>query len=111
MIIRIDARRLTDAVGLHAVVSEAFGFPATYGKNLDALIDCLSSLDNPRAGMTRFHVAAGQVAIVALEHLDAASKQASAQASALIDALAFVNWRRVERGQPPVLAVAYERAP
>ena len=33
-IIRIDARRLTDATALHSVLSETFGFPATYGKNM-----------------------------------------------------------------------------
>jgi hypothetical protein len=27
----------------------------------------------------------------------------------LLDAVAFVNWRRLEQGQPPVLAVAYDR--
>jgi len=34
MIVHIDARKLTDSAGLHAALSEAFGFPATYGKNL-----------------------------------------------------------------------------
>ena len=33
-----------------------------------------------------------------------------AQVKALTDAVAFVNWRRLEKRQPPVLAVAYEHA-
>ncbi|HKB06293.1 MAG TPA: barstar family protein [Gemmataceae bacterium] len=108
MIVRIDARRLTDAAGLHAAMSEAFGFPATYGKNLDALIDCLTHLDDPKVGMSRVQVFPGQVALLVLEHADAKGKQA-AQVKALVDAAAFVNWRRLEKGEPPVLAVAYER--
>jgi RNAse (barnase) inhibitor barstar len=108
MIVRIDARRLTDAAGLHAALSEAFGFPATYGKNLDALIDCLTHLDDPKAALSRVQVFPGQVVLLALEHLDAKGKQA-AQVKALVDAAAFVNWRRLEAGEPPVVAVAYER--
>lgn len=107
MIVRIDARRLTDAAGLHAAVAEAFGFPATAGKNLDALVDCLTELDNPKAAMSRVHVFPGQVVTLALEHTDPRNKPQAAQAKALVDAAAFVNWRRLERGQPPVLALAY----
>lgn len=108
MIVRIDARRLTDAAGLHAAMSEAFGFPSTYGKNLDALIDCLTHLDDPKAAMSRVQVFPGQVVLLVLEHADGKGKQAS-QVKALVDAVAFVNWRRLEAGDPPVVAVAYER--
>jgi hypothetical protein len=110
MLIRIDARRLTDAAGLHAALAEAFGFPAEYGKNLDALADCLTHLDNPSAGMSRVQVFPGQVALLVLDHAAALPKQQAAQVKALVDVVAFVNWRRLEKGQPPVLAVAYEKA-
>jgi hypothetical protein len=109
MIVRIDARRLTDAAGLHAAVAEAFGFFAGYGKNLDALIDCLTHLDDPAAGMSRIQVFPGRVVLLALDHVPATGPVAK-QVEALADAAAFVNWRRLERGQPPVLAVAYTRA-
>ncbi|MBO0699599.1 MAG: barstar family protein [Zavarzinella sp.] len=108
MIVRIDARRLTDAAGLHAAMSEAFGFPATYGKNLDALIDCLTHLDDPKAAMSRVQVFPGQLVLLVLEHAEGKGKQA-AQVKALVDAVAFVNWRRFEQGEPPVVAVAYEQ--
>ena len=110
MIIRIDARRLTDAAGLHAAMSEAFGFPASYGKNLDALVDCLTSLDNPKAALSRVQVFPGQVVLLVLDHIDGKNKPQAAQVKSLVDAIAFVNWRRMETGQPPVLAVAYEAA-
>ena len=108
MIVRIDARRLTDAPGLHAAVSEAFGFPASYGKNLDALVDCLTHLDDPKAGMSRVQAFSGEVVLLVLENADAKGKPA-AQVKALVDAVAFVNWRRLEKGQRPVVALAYER--
>src|SRR5579859_5141157 len=107
MIIRIDARRLTDAASLHEVLSEAFGFPLSYGKNLDALVDCLSYLDDARAGMSRVHVRPGQVALLALDHANMHDSKQEAQLRALSDAIAFVNWRRLEQHQAPVLALAY----
>ncbi|HJZ92781.1 MAG TPA: barstar family protein [Gemmataceae bacterium] len=108
-IIRIDARRLTDAAGLHVAMSEAIGFPATYGKNLDALVDCLTHLDDLKAGMSRVQVMPGEVAVLVIEHTTGLGKKAAEQVKSLTDAVAFVNWRRLERGQPAVLAMAYER--
>lgn len=109
MIVRIDARRLTDAAGLHAAMSEAFGFPEFYGKNLNALIDCLTCLDDPKAAMSRVQVFPGEVALLVLEHLDGKNKKQAAQVEALVDAVAFVNWRRLEKGERPVVALAYAR--
>ena len=106
-IVRIDARRLTDVANLHATLAEVFGFGATYGKNLDALVDCLSHLDDPKAAMSRVQVLPGQLALIALDHAGGRSKQVAAQIAALGDVIAFVNWRRLEHGQGPVVALAY----
>ena len=110
MIVRIDARRLIDSTGLHATLAEAFGFPPYYGNNLNALIDCLTCLDDPEAGMSRVQVFPGQVVLLVVEHVGDASGSA-AQVADLLDAVAFVNWRRLEQSQPPVLAVAYAGRP
>jgi RNAse (barnase) inhibitor barstar len=107
MIIRIDVRRLTDSAAMHAVLAEAFGLSDGYGKNLDALVDCLTDLDKPQTAMSRVQLFPGQVALLSLEHSDGAKQHAQMQS--LLDAVAFVNWRRLEQGQPPVLAVAYDR--
>lgn len=39
MIIRIDAQYASAAA--FTLLSRSFGFPESYGKNLDALVDCL----------------------------------------------------------------------
>src|SRR5215212_8312006 len=109
MLIRIDAGRLTDAAGLHAALGEAFGFTPRYGNNLDALADCLTHLDDPRAALSRVQVFPGQVALLVVEHTHGMSKPAAAQVKSLTDVVAFVNWRRLEKGQPPILAMAYEQ--
>lgn len=109
MIIRVDARRLTDATNLHAALSEAFGFPADYGNNLDALVDCLTHLDDLQAGMSRVQLHPGQVVLLVLDHVNGQSKRQEPQIRVLQEVAAFVNWRRLEKGQAPILALAYER--
>jgi Barstar (barnase inhibitor) len=108
MLIRIDAGRLTSAAGLHAAMDEAFGFAPGYGRNLDALADCLTHLDDPKAGLTRVQVFPGQVVLLVIDHTQGVDKTTGAQVRALADVVAFVNWRRLEKKQPPVLALAYE---
>jgi len=56
-------------------------------------------------GMTRFTVAPGE-----LFHLEVADTKDFAQKlpeifQAFIECAAFVNWRRLEKGEPPILAL------
>jgi len=48
------------AEAFHAAFAEIMGFPAFYGRNWDAWIDCMSYLDDPDAGMSRVQVAPGE---------------------------------------------------
>ena len=43
-ILTIDCAGISDKAGFHAAVAEALHFPAHYGKNLDALHDCLTDI-------------------------------------------------------------------
>jgi hypothetical protein len=58
------------SIVLHVALSEASGVPIDYGKNLDALVDCLTHLDDPNARMSRVHLFPGQVALLVLDHAD-----------------------------------------
>ena len=109
MVIRVDARRLTDKASLYAALDELFGFPADSGKNLDAIIDLLTYLDAPQTRSSRLQVLPGQIILLVLEHMEGHNKHTEVQIAALLDVIAFVNWRRLEKGQTPILAVAYER--
>jgi len=42
--IKIDTTKITDWNSFHQVFKDALGFPDFYGRNMDAWVDCLSSL-------------------------------------------------------------------
>jgi RNAse (barnase) inhibitor barstar len=99
---RVQTKNITDWDGFHSVFAETMGFPEFYGRNMNAWIDCMTGFDD---GMTRFRVAPGE-----LFHLEIADTKDFAQRvpeifQTFIDCAAFVNSRRVERGEPPVLAL------
>jgi RNAse (barnase) inhibitor barstar len=99
--VRLQTKQITDWESFHSVFAESMGFPSFYGKNMNAWIDCMSFDD----GMTRFTLAPGE-----LFHLEVADTKDFAIRlpeifQALIEDSAFVNMRRVQAGEPPVLAL------
>jgi hypothetical protein len=96
MIVRLDGKKLTDTAGLMAALGDALGFAV---KNRDALVDALTHLDDLRScGAIVFP---GEVVLLAVEGTTKIAGQ-------LAEIAAFVNWRRLEKGQPPIVALAYE---
>ena len=108
--VRIDSRKIHDAKTFHDVFAAAFGFPAFYGRNMSAWVDCMSDLGNPATGMTNVHATPSGVVLLQLDHVDEFVRRCPDLFTSLQDAVAFVNWRQVHAGRPPVLAVAYEKA-
>jgi RNAse (barnase) inhibitor barstar len=111
MLVAIDTRRICDWDSFHDVFAEAFGFPAFYGRNLDAWIDCLGSLDRPLEGMTAVHVQPGEVVSLLLDHVDDFAQRCPEQYAAIVECSALVNWRRATSGESPVLALAFCKSP
>jgi RNAse (barnase) inhibitor barstar len=109
VIVRLDTRRITDWDSFHRVFAEELGFPGFYGCNLDAWIDCMSSLDAPEDGMTSVHAPPGGVVTLHLEHVAEFARRCPEQYDALVECSAFVNFRRIEMGEPAVLALAFHR--
>lgn len=107
MVLRIDADRITSWDAFHEVFREALGFPGFYGRNMNAWIDCLTSLDEPADGMTSVHVKPPEVLTLHIDHAEAWAQRAPEMFRAMVDGAALVNWRRMEMGQPPVIGLAY----
>lgn len=103
----IDGNRITDWESFHSVFSEALGFPTFYGRNLDAWIDCMTSLDDPTANMTSIHVAPGEIVALCVAEISDLRKRMPEIYDALIECTAFVNHRRVERGDSAILALSF----
>jgi len=96
--------QITDWDSFHDTFAHALGFPDFYGRNMNAWIDCLTYEDD---GMTAYPVQPGDV--LTLQFLACREFRARCPEiyEALIDAVAFVNWRRIELGDPPILALSY----
>jgi hypothetical protein len=106
-IVQIDARRITDWNTFHDVFAEAFGFPDFYGRNMNAWIDCMSYLDDPGAGMTTVHGIPPDTAVLQIDNIDSLPPDIYA---AIVECSAFVNWRRINVGEPAILCLSFYRS-
>ena len=103
----INGKKLGEWDSFHQEFSKAFGFPDFYGKNMNAWIDCMSSLSDPEEGMSTVHCAKGQVVTLRVDHAAELKANHPEQYAALVECAAFVNWRLIEVGEPPVLALSF----
>jgi hypothetical protein len=106
-LVKLDTHRITDWESFHQVFAEVLGFPAFYGRNLNAWIDCMTYLDEPNAGMTTVHAPPGGVLVLELEHVDELAARCPDLYAAIVECAAFVNWRRIEAGASAVLALSF----
>ena len=106
-ILPIDVGLISTWSDFHDLFARKLGFPTFYGRNMDAWIDCMTSLDAPNEGLSTVHVPTGSVLtlnIVNASHL----KDVNADIwESLNECTACVNWRRNEVGKPSILALSY----
>jgi hypothetical protein len=105
--VRLDLGSVTDWGGFFDLFAAKLGFPDFFGRNMDAWINCMTSLDSPDAGMTSVHVPRGQVLVLELEGVSEFRRRCPDQFTALVESAAVVNWRRLENGEPAVLTLAF----
>jgi len=97
--VALDGRKLTDLHAFHRECQLAFGLPDFYGRNVSALIDCLSGVRD-HDGMSRFALAPAEV--LDIEVSDAAIVHREVLES-LEDVVEEVNLRHIEAGAAPAL--------
>jgi hypothetical protein len=111
-VVKLDTARIADWDSFHDVCAQALGFPGFYGRNMNAWIDCMTSLDEPGDGMTSVHAPKGGVLVLSLSDATEFAARCPDIFDALVECSAFVNYRRMDVGDPPVLALSFwRRAP
>jgi hypothetical protein len=105
--VSIDLREISDWLSFHTIFKQKMGFPDFYGMNMDAWIDCMSCVDVPEDGMSSIHAPSSGVLVLALHSVADFKKRCPEIFEALVDCAAFVNYRRLEAGTPPVLSLSY----
>ncbi|WP_263414268.1 barstar family protein [Terriglobus aquaticus] len=99
---------IRDWSSFHSEFARVFGFPAFYGKNMNAWIDCMTSLDQPDDGMSTVHCAPGSVLTLQMINAGDFASRCPEQYEALVQCATFVNARRLELGEEPVLALDFK---
>jgi hypothetical protein len=106
-VVEIDTGRIVDWDSFHDVFAESLGFPAFYGRNMDAWIDCVTDADAPESGMMSPTAGDGDVLVLRLsEGGSEFAARCPEQAAALHECAAFVNWRRLEAGERAIVCIA-----
>jgi barstar (barnase inhibitor) len=82
------------------------GFPEGYGRNMDAWIDCLTYRDEAD-GMSSVNVKPGEVLTLQINGYAEFKKHCPDVAEALLESAAFVNFRRLETDDPPILVISF----
>ncbi len=105
--VRIDGSLISDGESFHTAFKEALGFPDFYGMNMDAWIDCMSSLDCPGPGLSRLTIEKGGRLVIEFAGAAALNSRAPRLLGDLAECAGFVNRRYVRRGSPPALAIVF----
>jgi RNAse (barnase) inhibitor barstar len=105
--VTVDCEKIRDWPSFHDEFAHIFGFPDFYGRNMDAWIDCLTSLDAPDDGLSNVHCERGTVLTLELENVKSFKDRCPEQYNGILECAAFVNWRRIEVGESTVLALSF----
>jgi len=102
--IEIDFSTINNIEEMHIVLQEKFGFPHFYGKNLNALIDCLSSLRYPEDKMSSLFLdSPNEVLFLKTKKLSSKSIKVL---QCLLLAIESVNSRYILKGQTPCIVLS-----
>ena len=100
----LDGRVIGNWRAFHAECQIAFGLPDFYGRNMDAWIDCLSSLRDDD-GMSRFVLGPDDVLQIEVLHSDTLRRKAPEILEALQECTDEVNERYADNGEKPALSL------
>ncbi len=103
----LNPNAIYDWPSFHRESQHALGFPPTYGRSMDAWVDCLISLrdaDGRRVGML---LGEGEMLQLEIGEVEQVRERVPEFLETLVDAVAEVNRRFVEAGQAPAVALIF----
>lgn len=106
-VVELSGPELVGSEAFHETFSGAFGFPEFYGRNMNAWMDCMGSLRDPLANMTKVHISTSETLAILIHDFEAIRETAPEQWLDLIECAAFVNRGAINRGEAPLLALAF----
>jgi RNAse (barnase) inhibitor barstar len=104
--VRLDGEKINTWDAFHSESQAAFGFPDFYGRNIDAWIDCLSTLREDD-GMTKFMLGPYEALRMEVPHSDVLRRRAPEIFSALKECVSIVNRLYIENGEEPGLNLVF----
>src|SRR4051812_24338391 len=84
----IPVEKIADWPSFHDVFQRLFGFPDFYGRNMNAWIDCMTSVDNASDGMTAVTVQAGEILVLRIDGAFDFRRRCPEQYDALVECIA-----------------------
>ena len=101
---QLDGSVITGWDSFHDQSASVFGFPAFYGRNMNAWIDCLTYV-REGDGMSRFRLGPEAPLVIDVLNSKAFKRNAPEVFEAFLDCVAFVNGRQAGAGELPALHV------
>ena len=104
--VQLRGAAIGDWDAFHDQCAVAFGFPAFYGRNMDAWIDCLTYVRDGD-GLSHFALGPTEPLVVEVLETEAFNRQAPEIFDAFVACLAIVNERHVAAGEVPAMQVLF----
>jgi len=99
----VDCTLIADWESLHDVFADALGFPEYYGRNSSAWIDCMTW---PNEECSSVSLDGDETFTVHLKSAQTLKERAPQLLTDILEMSAFVNFRRIEIGEPPIMIIS-----
>lgn len=105
-IITINGDHIANWDSFHGVFQQIFGFPDFYGRNMNAWIDCMTSIDDKDAGMTNVSIRGADTLVIKITNSESLKQRCGEIYFELLECAAFVNSRKLDQAEHAVIVVA-----
>jgi RNAse (barnase) inhibitor barstar len=107
VVVNIDGAKITTWKAFHSYFKRTFGFPDFYGNNMNAWIDCMSTIDTPEHGMvTTNWVREGELLVLQLGNIEVLKRTSPDIYLALLEYSALINRDQMRQGKVSLIAIS-----